>query len=388
MDSDSGTGSGSRSRSERPDARPGSWTGPALLFDGKQAKAHPVTVVVDPEGLEILGGEAYGAGGIFGPKDLRLLEKHGGGFLQLEFRSLPGAMLEIKDGHALRCIENLKSGGNPSFTGLSLAGKAGVLLAVLAMVVAFMYYVGLDMAVNGAMAVIPPKADRLLGDAVVATFDGKELRPEDSLAVRALERSAEAVRAMGIAPPDSVRILIVSDTSIKNAFAFPGGTLLVYTGMIRLLDDQEEWFGLLAHEAGHVRMRHGMHGIVRGSILGIGMSLLFGDVSGLSAVILDNTGTLLRLKYGRDDEADADAFASRQMAALGYTPEGLARLFRKFLELEKQPKWAAFLSTHPATEARIAKLMAFEKGPKNDSAKSTAKPFALNPEEWAALKRL
>jgi Zn-dependent protease with chaperone function len=370
-------------------ARPGFWDGPALFFDGKEAKARPVSVVIGPEGLQILDGEALGAAGVFGPKDMRLLEKHGAGFLQLEFLSLPGAMLEIHDGHALRWIENLKSGGRTSLMGMSLAGKAGVLVAILALVVAFMYYVGLDMAVNGAMAVIPSKADRMLGDAVVAAFDDKTLVPQDSLAVRALKRSVEAVLAMGVNPSDSVRILIVADTSVKNAFAFPGGTLLVYTGMLRLLDDQEEWFGLLAHETGHVHLRHGMHGIVRGSILGIGMSLLFGDVSGLSAVIMDNAGTLLRLKYGRDDEAAADAFASRRMAALGYGPGGLARLFRKFLELEKQPKWAAFLSTHPATEDRIAKLTASARIPaRNPGTPAVPKPFALSPEEWAALIRL
>jgi Zn-dependent protease with chaperone function len=369
--------------------RPGFWDGPALFFDGKEAKARPVSVVIGPEGLEIQGGAELGAGGVFGPKAMRLLEKHGGGFLQLEFLSLPGAMLEIQDGHALRWIENLKSGGRPSLAGMSLAGKAGVLVVILALAAAFMYCVGLDMAVNGAMAVIPPKADRMLGDAVVATFDDKTLKPGDSLAARALRRSVEAVMAMGVNPADSVRILVIADTSIKNAFAFPGGTLLVYTGMLRLLDDQEEWFGLLAHETGHVQIRHGMHGIVRGSILGIGMSLLFGDVSGLSAVIMDNAGTVLRLKYGRDDEAAADAFAGRRLAALGYGPDGLARLFRKFLELEKQPKWAAFLSTHPSTEDRIAKLEASGRVPaRNPGSPDAPKRFALSPEEWRALIRL
>lgn len=403
MDSDSGdrpgpdTSSPGGPEKRIPDARPGYWDGPALFFDGKAAKAHPVSIVIGPTGLEILGGEALGdapsaalgAPRLFGPEDMRLLEKHAGGFLQLEFLSLPGAMLEIRDGHALRWIENLKSGGRPSLAGMPLAGKAGALAVILAMVIAFMYYVGLDMAVNGAMAVIPPKADRMLGDAVVATFDDKTLQPKDSLAARALERSIEAVMAMGVNPSDSVRILIVADTSIKNAFAFPGGTLLVYTGMLRLMDDQEEWFGLLAHETGHVQMRHGMHGIVRGSILGIGMALLFGDVSGLGAVIMDNAGTLLRLKYGRDDEAAADDFASRRLAVLGYGPEGLARLFRKFLELGKQPQWAAFLSTHPATEARIARLTAAAGiSAKTPGTPDAPKPFALSPEEWAALIRL
>jgi beta-barrel assembly-enhancing protease len=368
--------------SEGTVSRPGLWDGSARFFDGKEAKARSVSVIIRPEGLEISGGDAFGVNGLFPPGDLRLLEKHGLDLVQLEIASMPGSMLEIRDPHAFRWLETLGFGGKRPLAAMSLSAKAGSLLAVLFAVAAFMYFIGLDLAVEGALAVIPPKVDRMLGDAAAETLYEKASAPGDGMARRALERSTAAVVAMTGNPADSIRIRIVADTSIMNAFAFPGGTILVYTGMLRLLEDQEEWLALLAHEAGHVHLRHGMRGIVRGSILGIGLSLLFGDLSGISAVVMDNAGTLLNLKYGRGDETAADDFARERMSSVGYPPGGLASLFRKILELQKQPAWAAFLSTHPATEARIERLRI------GTGAPAKASPLPLTPEEWAALRKL
>jgi beta-barrel assembly-enhancing protease len=398
------------------DRRPGYWDGPARFYDGNSAKPHEVHLVLHPDGLEIAGAEAFaasGAGGFFLPAELKLLEKHGRDFLQLELRRLPGSMLEIHDAHAVRFIELLWSAHKRPFLGMTLAAKAWSLAAFLILALNFMYFIGLDLAVEGSLAVIPRRLDRVLGDAVVATLETKTLTPKDSLAANALRSSVEAIRAMSEADAnpaewgggDSLRILIVADTSMKNAFAFPGGAIVVYTGMLRMLDDQEEWLGLLAHESGHVKLRHGMRGIVRGSILGIGMSLVFGDLSGISAVIMDNAGSLMKLKYGRDDEAAADAFARERMAAAGYPPAALARLFRKFLALEKQPKWAAFMSTHPATEERIAGLEAplgpeitghakqaagqnAKQSARHNQAGHAGKRHVLTREEWDALQKL
>ena len=63
--------------------------------------------------------------------------------------------------------------------------------------------------------------------------------------------------------------------------------------MLRLLETQEEWVGLLAHEGGHIHLRHGMRQPGPRRILAIGTSLVFGDVSGLGSVMLDNAGTLV-----------------------------------------------------------------------------------------------
>jgi Zn-dependent protease with chaperone function len=360
-------------------ARPAYWEGSALLFDGRSARARETRVSVGPDGLEVLGGEAAGR---YRKGDLALVEKSGdGAYLSLALKPREDHVLEFRDPAALEWLRASELLPRPPLSGMSLGGKAALLVAVLAALSAFVYLAGLDLAVDGVLKVLPRKADRRLGDAVIGGFDGVLPPPADPAARRALDKSRRMVEALGPPAGDSIRILLVADTSVKNAFAFPGGGILVYTGMLRMLETQEEWMGLLAHEGGHVHLRHGMRQVVRASLLAAVTSLAFGDAGGLASALLDNAGTLLNLRYGRSAESEADAFAQRRLEAAGYPSDGLATLFGKFLKLQSLPAWAAFLSTHPATEQRIEAL-------RGAGGTGGARSLLLTAEEWAALKKL
>lgn len=371
--------------SEEAGARTAYWEGVARFYDGKEAKAREIPVAIGPDGLEVRAGEAAGW---YRRGDLALVDHdHDLSFFSLDLKPLDGAVLAFH-GHP-EAMEWLRSAGllgrNP-FAGLSLGGKALALFAFLAAFSAFVYLFGLDLAVDGAVKVLPRKVDRLLGGSVIKAFADDTVAVTDSAAARALAKSRDRVQALSEAAgpglekdPDSIRILIVRDSSMKNAFAFPGGHIVVYTGMLAMLESQEEWMGLLAHEGGHVHLRHGMRRVVRGSLLAVGSSLILGDASGIASVLLDNAGTLMSLRYGRRDESEADAFARRSLEAAGHSPAGLVTLFEKLLKLQALPAWAAFLSTHPATEERIASLRGAKEGPRGRW---------LTAQEWAALKRL
>lgn len=363
------------------EARPAFWEGPALLFDGKSARARETRVAIGPDGLDVLEGEAAGR---YGKGRLALIEKsEDDTFFSLALTGTGdaggGHVLEFRDAAALEWLRSAGLLRRPAFGGLSLAGKAGILILILAAFTAFMYLAGLDLMVDATLKALPRRADRLLGDAVIKGFDDSLLAPRDEAARRALDKSRRMVQALDSPSRDSIRILVVADSSVKNAFAFPGGHIVVYTGMLRMLATQEEWTGLLAHEGGHIHLRHGMRQVVRAGILAVTTSLVFGDVSGLGSVLLDNAGTLVSLRYGRSAESEADAFALRRLQAAGYSAAGLVTLFEKFLKLQSMPAWATFLSTHPATRDRIEDLKGAREGPKG---------ALLTPEEWAALRKL
>lgn len=389
-------------------ARPAYWEGRALLFDGLSARAVAIAVLIGPDGLEIRDGEAAGR---YRRGDLSLLEAAGDGAgFSLSLASRPGHALEFRDAAALEWLRAAGLLARPAFSGLSLGRKAALLVAFLAAFAAFVYLAGLDLMVDASLEALPRSVDRRLGDAVLKGFDVLP-EPRDEAARRALDKSRRLVEALGPPAGDSIRILLVADTAVKNAFAFPGGAIVVYTGMLRLLETPEEWLGLLAHEGGHIHLRHGMRQMVRAGILTGVTSVVFGDATGLGSVLLDNAGTLLNLRYGRRAESEADAFALRGLESAGHPSDGLATLFGKFLALQSLPAWAAFLSTHPPTEARIEALrrpgtgmedrgleggapgaggMAGESGTAGSAAKTrdgSRDPF-LTAEEWAALKSL
>lgn len=360
------------------DSRTQGWEGRAELFDGQEARPRIVQVTLDPGGLEIKEGEAAG---FYRGDGLRLVDRHEDGHFRLELKSHPGFLLVFNSPGALGRMEEWGLLRPRRLGRFSWGQKIVLLIALLSSLAAGFYFFGLDWTTEAIVRALPEKTDKLLGDAAMKEVAKQSVSADSNAKLAAaIRKSAGALAELGGHGLDSVRILILPDTSVKNAFAFPGGYIVVYAGILRMLDDQQEWLGLLAHEGGHIVKRHGVRRIVRGSLLAAVATMLFGDISGLTSVILDNGRALINLNYDRRDEAEADAFAAERLRATGRSAAGMTRLFVKFLSLGKEPKWAAFLSTHPATEDRIAKLKEGEK-----KSKRPARDF-LTAQEWNALK--
>jgi Zn-dependent protease with chaperone function len=352
------------------------WEGPARLFDGREARSRNVAVTIDPDALEIQEGETAGR---YRRDGLDLIDRHEDGHFRLGLKAHPGAVLVFESREALRALEDWGLVRRRRMRGFSWGQKIAALLALIAALVSGFYLFGLDWTTEAIVGALPAKTDRLLGNAAMAGLAKAAAVDSNAKLASALNKSAAALAAMEGHGLDSVRILIIPDTSVKNAFAFPGGYIVVYTGILRMLDDQQEWLGLLAHEGGHIAKRHGLRRMVRASLLAAVASIFLGDISGLTSALIDNGKALINLDYSRKDEAEADAFAAARLQATGHSTAGMIRLFEKFAAMEKQPKWAAFLSTHPATEDRILHLKAGAKAPRKP------KNF-LTASEWKALK--
>ena len=149
-------------------------------------------------------------------------------------------------------------------------------------------------------------------------------------------------------------VTIIDNDSVLNAFAVPGGHIFVYTGLIKFLDSESELAGVMAHEIAHAELRHSVEQM--GARLGTGLliSLVFGGDYGQ---ILDMGAQMLFLKFSRGDEAEADEYAVRYLYDTKYDPRGVAGFFQKLIKEEKDAAVPAFLSTHPASEDRIDRIM-------------------------------
>ncbi len=150
------------------------------------------------------------------------------------------------------------------------------------------------------------------------------------------------------------------NSGIENAFALPGGPVFITRGLFLLLDSESELVGVLAHEIGHINARHHVKfmekNMTLGLLLQIGSLFLPQNLTGEVLYQLARLSAgLLSLKFSRDQEREADAFAFNFTLSTGYSPQGMAELFQKFKEKEKKssgkpPEW---LSTHPLPETRI-----------------------------------
>ncbi len=199
-----------------------------------------------------------------------------------------------------------------------------------------------------AMA-LPPETDVQLGDPM---FEGMKA----DLAID--EVRSTALQAFGdrltIAPTFKLRLHLVKDDQV-NAFAIPGGHIVVYTGILDKMKEPGELVALLAHEGTHVEKRHSTRGIARDLSGSLFLSLLLGDLGGATTVLAQKGDELKGLSYSRDLETEADTIGIRRMHANGVDPNGMVKLLELLeREAEDMPEGASFLSSHPLTKDRLS----------------------------------
>ena len=150
----------------------------------------------------------------------------------------------------------------------------------------------------------------------------------------------------------------VNDSSI-NAFALPGGFLYVNRGVIEAADNEAELAGVIAHEIGHVALRHGTNQASKSYLAQAPLAIL-GAFMGENSVgaILAQIGTSfaansILLKYSRDDERQSDLMSAQILYDAKYDPNFTANFFKK---LESKGRSSDFFSSHPNPDNRIQNI--------------------------------
>lgn len=156
-------------------------------------------------------------------------------------------------------------------------------------------------------------------------------------------------------------VTVIDDPRTVNAFATPGGFLYVYSGLLLAASNPSEVAGVLAHEAGHVVARHSARQMVDAFGLQAVLSMALGQNPGLAQQLAAGVaGKGLMLANSRGDETEADEYGARYASQAGYDPMGLVTFFQKLQKQEGgSSQLLAFLSDHPATPDRIARVEAY-----------------------------
>lgn len=168
---------------------------------------------------------------------------------------------------------------------------------------------------------------------------------------------------------------VVDDPAV-NAFALPGGYIYVTRGLLSHMTSEAELSGVLGHEIGHVTARHGVNQASKQmlALLGLGVvALIDEDLSSVAGAASVGLG-LLFLKYGRDDERQADDLGLRYMARAGYDPREMPGVFNVLAGVQtvegagRLPNW---LSTHPDPGARRERMQQAVAGMPDDFSRAT-----------------
>ncbi len=166
----------------------------------------------------------------------------------------------------------------------------------------------------------------------------------------------------------------VADDEVLNAFAAPGGHIVIYRSIIEEAERPEEVAGVLAHEMAHVTEGHPRRGMVKA--LGYGVFRLI--TPGEDNIGAELVKSALVNRYSREDELQADRTGVEMLNAAGIDSRGLTAFFdRLAAKGEEVPGALQFLSTHPSGDKRKAEL--------EDLIREGA--AAMSDDEWAALRK-
>jgi Zn-dependent protease with chaperone function len=201
---------------------------------------------------------------------------------------------------------------------------------------------------------VPSSVEHRLGEEVMASLGRFGLKPTNLDAERRAELSTR-FDAIARGEGDGLRVEFRHAPNIgANAFAVPGGTVVVTDELVDGLTDDREFDAVVAHEIGHEHSRHALRQTLRGSLVAIAAAVFAGDVSSAAAVVVAVPTFLLDSHYSREFEAEADGFAFDLLARHHESPHWFAEAMRTLqAEASEDDTRVAYLSSHPATIARI-----------------------------------
>jgi predicted Zn-dependent protease len=183
----------------------------------------------------------------------------------------------------------------------------------------------------------------------------------------------------GRAIPYDLKVLVL-DHPMLNAFAAPGGHVVLLRGLLDQTDGPDAVAAVLAHEIGHVASRDPTRNALRvAGSAGI-LSLILGDVAG-GAVLVAVADQMLNSAYSRRAEQDADAYALAMLNDAGISTAAFGAFFDTLAKAEDGMTLPEYLSTHPATDQRAANARA------NADRQSDTTP-ALTDAQWRALRQI
>ncbi|MDR1423654.1 MAG: M48 family metallopeptidase [Azoarcus sp.] len=345
----------------------------AHYYDGRSSRRQPVRLSVDdahllldsPEGVRrsipaaaVRASEAQGSA----PRTLRFVNDNA--FCEVgqgpELDALLTALCH-RDSIAVRLQNRWR---------WALASLASIALILLAA-----YFWGLPWGAKFIAPHVPVTAMRSLSDETLAQLDKYLFKPsalpEDRRRKLQDDFQKFAAADPGLAPYGDRLVLSfrASPAIGPNAFALPGGQIVLLDELVALYDDDAEILAILGHELGHLSKRHGIRMLIQSSAVAVISAAWLGDISYAVGAV---SGALLSSGYSRDMEREADDYAAERLRQRGESPALLASALEKLeaahhhlrraqKDRDKDgggggEKYLDWLSSHPNTGERIRQL--------------------------------
>lgn len=336
-------------------------------FDGLSTRAHRVGMRIHQGMLQLTGPDLFRQVAL---NKVQWSERTRHGTRCAHFVD-GGLVQSLDNGHwddwlkAHRLGEPLVVRAQQSWRWTALATCVLLLVAVLG------YWWGLPMAARALTPLVPASVDQELGQRTLLAMDEQWLRPSQlGEAVQARWRQkfndatrqdqSQSTQGTGLAYP-TIELHFRAASIGPNAFALPDGSIVITDELMALLQDREDvLLGILGHEMGHVRLRHGLRSLIQTGLLGVVSSVAFGD---FSTWLAGAPALMGHLAYSRELEREADDIAITFMRHNQIKPSVMAVFFQRLKASRPSGEELGIaFSSHPADDERIARFKAADLG--------------------------
>lgn len=260
----------------------------------------------------------------------------------IHFRDSEDVKLVLEDDHPI--LPDIRKAQKKVW--IKPGGKVMILTGVVIAVVIFLNFIFSSLVADVGLKLITPEYEAKLGNemfqsAIPSTsLDGKRTAMMQSFADK-----------LQLSDKYRIQVSVIRSDDI-NAFAIPGGHIVVYTGLIDKMKSYEELVALLGHEASHINERHTTRAILK-ELSSKLFLIFFMDVSQVGAILLMNADKLRGLSYSRKLEREADEEGLNIMLKNKVNVNGMIQLFET-LQQADTVYTPDILNTHPLTEKRIS----------------------------------
>ena len=317
----------------------------ATLHNNTSKTQSPATILLQPDRLNI---QAEALNTPWLPGDLQSARLLNDGSVILQNGPWFLEVMEPGFDQALEHYFNKKLFRRSFFDKVGLAGcLLAILLILLPLLIAFFWLAPL--LAEGAAEKISPETEAQIGESWYQSLTASyTIDPEKTLLAQQFYDS------LHFGSNYTMRITVVKEP-VVNAFAVPGGHIVVFDSIIGIMDGPEQLAGLLAHEASHIQLKHSTRAIFRELTNQLMISLIFGDYGSVSGIVAQHSQELAGLSYSRSLELEADKHGLELMKKSRLPLRGMPDLFRKMkASASADQEVPNFLNTHPALKERIA----------------------------------
>lgn len=317
----------------------------ALYYDSTHAAPLEVRVLSLDKQVRIYEAEAQNLLHSFPLADCTLVKNENRLQVHLTEGGKPYLVLSLNEPAAI-LLENEISDAQAGFLSTLLRKRVHILLGTVLVLVLGIYFFFVAAVPAIGLHLISIKQEQALGNSIYRSVAAT--KAVDSTASLQAQAFADCLH---LSQSYTLRVIVLKNREV-NAFALPGGIIVINTGILQQMHTYEELTALLAHEVTHINHRHSLRSILKSLSLSILTSFITGSTSGLSTAIINSAANLKELSYSRGLETEADKTGITLLQENHIAPSGMIALLKDLQAIETNTP-VSFLSSHPQTADRI-----------------------------------